>query len=199
MLASLLSGAALGLSVAAPFGPIALLCVQRSITLGLRPGVATGLGAASVQVLYATLAISGAGALSHELMLWGHVIRLVACALLVLLGLRVLRRRPPAVRPCAPIRARAAFASSFALALCNPLTIMPYLLVASGAAATGLAGTALSPWSACGVFAGAAGWYCAVSGAATLFRSGLPPGAVRALNRVAGAMLIGFGLLTACR
>ena len=199
MLVPLMAGAVLGLSVAAPFGPVALLCVQRSIATGAGVGIVTGLGAACVQVLYVTLAITGASRIGAELAAWSQPVRLVSCALLIVLGIRVVTRRPPAVQVPRPIRVRAAFASSFAVALCNPLTIMPYLLVASGAAATGEAEAALTLWSVPGVFVGAATWYAVVSGSAALFRTGLPPGAIRLLNQVAGAMLIGFGLLTVCR
>ena len=195
----LLTGAMLGLSVAAPFGPIALLCVQRSISTGAGLGIVTGLGAASVQVLYATLAITGASAIATQLALWSQPVRLVSCALLIVLGTRVLIRRPPIIHVPRPIGARAAFASSFAVAFCNPLTIMPYLLVASSTAATEVTDTSLTLWSVPGVFLGAASWYFLVSSGAALFRSGLRPGTIRILNQVAGAMLIGFGLLMGCR
>lgn len=193
------SGAALGLAVAAPVGPVALLCIQRSLAAGAGLGIVTGLGAASVHVFYAALAIAGAGAVAAELAAWSLQIRLVSCVVLVVLGVRVLRRSPPSAQHPSTIRAPAAFASSFLLALCNPLTIVPYLMFASSVAALDRTTTVLTSWSAFGVFVGAGGWYCAISGAAALFRSGLPPIAIRGLNRVAGAMLIGFGLLTACR
>ena len=195
----MLTGALLGLSVAAPFGPVALLCVQRSIARGATVGIVTGLGAASVQVLYATLAITGAGTVAAQLALWSQPVRLTSCTLLIVLGIRVLIRRPPTTYVPKPIRAPAAFASSFAVALCNPLTVMPYLLVASGAAATEATDTSLTLWSVPGVFVGAASWYSVVSSSAALFRSGLPPRAMRILNQVAGAMLIGFGLLMVYR
>jgi threonine/homoserine/homoserine lactone efflux protein len=193
---SLVTGAVLGLSVAAPFGPISLLCVQRSIAAGAQLGIVTGFGAACVQCLYATLAITGAGAATVYLVEWGQPVRLVSSALLILLGARVLMRRPPAAKPLWPIRAHKAFASSFAVALFNPLTIMPYLLVASGGAVAQAGDASLSAWSVPGVLLGATAWYAVVSTGAALFRTGLPQGAIRLLNHAAGAMLIGFGLMT---
>ena len=199
MIASLVTGAVLGLSVAAPFGPIGLLCVQRSISIGPRVGFVTGLGASSVHVVYSTLAITGADAVAVELVHWNQQIRLLSCAILIFLGARVLVRRLPKSQSVEPIYPRHAFASSFAVALCNPLTVLPYLLVASGNAAVGATGAALSLWSVLGVFLGTATWYATISGGAALFRSSLPPAAIRTLNQVAGALLIGFGLLTAIR
>ena len=199
MIAALVTGAVLGLSVAAPFGPIGLLCVQRSIAIGPAVGFATGLGASSVHVLYATIAITGAGALAAELVHWNQPVRLLSCAILIFLGVRVLVRLTPQARSVEPICSRRAFASSFTVALCNPLTVVPYLLVASSNTAAGYASAALTLWSVLGVFLGTATWYAAISGAAALLRSSLPPAAIRTLNQIAGALLIGFGLLTAIR
>lgn len=193
---SLLTGTVLGLSVAVPFGPVSLLCVQRSIAAGPRLGIATGFGAACVQGLYATLAITGASAVAVHLAEWSQVVRLVSAVLLIFLGARVLMRRPPAAQPVWGLRMRKAFASSFAVALCNPLTIMPYLLVASSGAVAESTDASLTAWSVPGVLVGATGWYAIVSTGAALFRSGLPQGAMRALNHVAGVLLIGFGVRT---
>ncbi len=199
MMTSVVAGAVLGLSVAAPFGPIGLLCVQRSIAVGPGVGLVTGLGASSVHAFYAMLAVTGASAVAGELDRWNQPVRLLSCVFLVFLGARVLVRRPPTARPVGPICSRRAFASSFAVALCNPLTVVPYLLVASSNASTGTAGNALTFWSVLGVFLGTTSWYATISGGASLFRSSLPSTAIRTLNQVAGALLIGFGLLTAIR
>jgi threonine/homoserine/homoserine lactone efflux protein len=193
---ALLTGTVLGLSVAVPFGPVSLLCVQRSIAAGPRLGIATGFGAACVQGLYATLAITGASAVAAHLAEWSQAVRLVSSVLLIVLGIRVLVRRPPCAQPDWGLRAQKAFASSFAVALCNPLTIMPYLLVASSGAVAGTGDPSLTVWSVPGVLVGATAWYAIVSTGAALFRSGLPKGAMRALNLVAGVLLIGFGVMT---
>ncbi|MFC0407271.1 LysE family translocator [Roseomonas elaeocarpi] len=199
MFASLITGTMLGLSVAAPFGPISLLCVQRSILAGPWLGVATGLGAACVQGLYAAFAISGAGIAATYLAEWGQAVRLISAALLIVLGTRVLLRRPPVAQTLSRPRAHVAFASSFSVALCNPLTVLPYLLVASSAATIEAADAPLTAWSIPGVLVGATAWYAAVSTAAAMFRSSLSEGATRVLNHAAGTLLIGFGLMVGCR
>ncbi len=199
MFFSVLAGASIGLSVAMPFGPIGLLCIQRSIAAGALVGIITGLGAAVVHVVYATLAVLGASKLAAALIAWSHPIRYLSCSLLIALGIRVLRRAPPTTTAPRIIRAPNAFASSLAVAICNPLTILPYLLFASSASAAGLDSTTVPAWFAVGVFVGTTGWYCVISGGAAAFRSSLPPAAIRGLNRVAGSMLIWFGLLVLCR
>lgn len=199
MFLSVLAGASIGLSVAMPFGPIGLLCIQRSIASGALVGIVTGLGASVVHVVYATLAMLGASTLAAALITWSYLIRYLSCSLLIALGIRVLRRAPPATTVARKIRTPNAFASSLAVAICNPLTILPYLLFASSASAAGVNSTTVPAWFAVGVFVGTTGWYCVISGGAAAFRSSLPPAAIRGLNYVAGSMLIWFGLVVLCR
>ena len=94
--------------------------------------------------------------------------------------------------------------SSLLLGLTNPMTILPYLAVASGAVASGAmaAGTGaqmVSPWSVPGVVAGAAAWYAVLSGGALVFRGDLLGRSRRHLNAVSGGVLIVFGFWMAVR
>ncbi|RBH36052.1 hypothetical protein C3F00_045060, partial [Pseudomonas sp. MWU13-2860] len=57
----------LGLAIAAPVGPIGLLCIDRSLRQGPWVGLATGLGAATADALYATLGALGLSALIQQL------------------------------------------------------------------------------------------------------------------------------------
>ncbi|NJL05166.1 MAG: hypothetical protein HC911_09745, partial [Chloroflexaceae bacterium] len=58
-LALLLQGIILGVAIAAPVGPIGLLCIRRTLHAGWWAGVAAGLGAATADALYGGLAVSG--------------------------------------------------------------------------------------------------------------------------------------------
>ena len=49
----LLKGLTIGFSIAAPVGPIGLLCIRRAIADGVRAGFICGLGAASADAIYA--------------------------------------------------------------------------------------------------------------------------------------------------
>ncbi|WP_213287897.1 hypothetical protein [Bradyrhizobium sp. sGM-13] len=53
----LLPAAALGLFVAIPFGPIGLICVQRTLAFGIWTGVASGMGAATAHGMFSCLAV----------------------------------------------------------------------------------------------------------------------------------------------
>jgi threonine/homoserine/homoserine lactone efflux protein len=52
-------GVLLGLSVAAPVGPIGVLTIRRTIGDGFRMGFATGLGAATADATYGLVAAFG--------------------------------------------------------------------------------------------------------------------------------------------
>src|SRR5215212_2013033 len=61
-LTTFLAGVGSGLAVAVPIGPMGVLCIQRTLTFGLAAGLATGLGAATVHLIFGSLAAFGLGA-----------------------------------------------------------------------------------------------------------------------------------------
>jgi len=66
-LSFLLKGSAIGFSIAAPVGPIGLLCIRRSLVGGRQVGLATGLGAATADAGYGCVAGFGLTAVSSFL------------------------------------------------------------------------------------------------------------------------------------
>jgi threonine/homoserine/homoserine lactone efflux protein len=194
---ALMAGATMGLLVAMPFGPVSLVCVRCSLAHGPRFGTAAGLGAASAQGVFATVAVTGSDALAASLMHWSGAVRVISALILVGLGLRLLFARP--ARPGAELRPAGrsmtvTYASTLSLAVSNPMTLLPYLALVSGAGATAPGGTALSAWSIPGVMLGSAGWYAALSQGMWLLRRHLKPGILQPLNVVAGGMLVCFGV-----
>lgn len=192
MTASLLAGAAIGLSVAAPFGPISLLCVQKSLDHGYRHGLVAGFGAAAAHGIFATAAIIGVGVASAVFLPWAFSIRLLSALILIVLGARTVMRARAAIAPAPARNLCATFASLFVLALSNPMTIIPYLALAT-VAAGGEGEAALSLWSVPGVMLAAATWYAGLCTATAVMRRSVSAGVVQLLNLVAGASLIGFG------
>ena len=194
---ALFSGAVLGLSVAAPFGPISLVCLQRSLTSGRRHGFLTGFGAATAHAIFATIAITCTGAAALSLAQWSGAIRLFSAAILVTLGVRILFRRTPDcdLPRVGSMGLAATYMSTVGLALSNPMTVLPYLAIASGSAAAGTNHLTLSPWSIPGVLLGATGWYLVLSSGVILLRARFGSRMIRHLNLVAGGALIGFGAL----
>ncbi len=197
--AALVTGAMLGLSVAVPFGPVSLTCIQRSITVGPTYGMIAGLGAASAHGIFALSAVAGAQAISMQLTVWEQPLRVFSALFVIGLGVRSWLRRPAApIRPVL-VRARGAYASTLLLAMSNPMTILPYAAVASSAALDATPETPFSSWSVPGVMIGAAAWYGLLCLGTSHFCKGISEGMTRRLNQVAGTVLIVIGALLLVR
>lgn len=199
----LLRGLIIGLAIAAPVGPIGALCIRRTLADGRLAGFVSGLGAATADAVYGSLAAFGLTAVSSALVAAQAPLRLVGGLFLCGLGLHTLRARVAA--EAAPARGRGllgAYASTLALTLANPLTILSFAAVFAGLGAAGSNGLPAAAALVVGVFLGSALWWFALSGAAALLRGRLGPGALRWVNRISGLIILGFGaaaLLTLAR
>jgi len=81
----------IGVSIAAPVGPIGLLTIQRSLQLGPRAGLATGLGAAVADALYGAVGAYGVHALIQALTAARLPLALGGGAYLLWMALQLLR------------------------------------------------------------------------------------------------------------
>ncbi|MCX7791109.1 MAG: LysE family translocator [Chloroflexaceae bacterium] len=189
-------GALIGLAIAAPVGPIGVLCINRTLRDGRMAGFVSGLGAATADLIYGTIAVLGLTALTGALAGISFWTRLLGGLFLCYLGLRTLRAQP-AARPAAGA-ARGllrAYASTLILTLTNPATIIAFAAIFAGLGASGAAhGYAEGLLLATGVAAGSALWWLMLSGGVGLLRSRLTPTALRWINRGAGLIILGFGL-----
>ena len=192
----LLRGIAIGFSIAAPVGPIGVLCIQRTLAHGRAAGLATGLGAATADAVYGAIAALGLTALTGALVgteLW---IRLLGGAFLLYLGLRTFFARP-ADRPASTSAAglAAAYASTFFLTLTNPMTILSFLAVFAALGVGSSSADTLARVSLIlGVLLGSALWWLTLSFGVGLFRSRLGSGTMRWINRISGGVIAVFGL-----
>src|ERR1700744_4892733 len=117
----LLKAFGVGLAVAAPVGPMSLLCMRRTLARGWRPGLATGLGIAAGDGVYAGVAALGLAGLSRFMLAHQTPLHLAAGLFLLWLGLASLRRRsaPDAVIAPESKGHLAMFAGSWLLTLTN--------------------------------------------------------------------------------
>lgn len=186
LVTALLTGASLGLSIAAPIGPTSLLCIQRTLAGGLPTGLATGLGVATVHLTYGTLATGWGAGLPAA---WSNAAlpSLVSGAVLLAVAIRILRRVAVLGLPGAGHRSLvASYGSAIGLALANPIT--PVLFLAA-LPALPVPGSAPLPLLAAGVFLGSFGWWITLNTAVALFRRGLTSRTLNRMNRAAGLLL----------
>ncbi len=195
-----LRGALIGLAIAAPVGPIGVLCIRRTLADGRLAGFISGLGAATADLCYGAIAALGLTALANLLTGMSFWARLVGGLFLCYLGVRTLLERPAGpedeARPVARARGLlGAYSSTLLLTITNPATIISFAAVFAGlGAASGAAGYGDGLLLAGGVFVGSALWWLTLSGAVGLLRGRLTPRGLRWVNIGAGALLLGFGV-----
>ena len=193
----LLQGLILGFSIAAPVGPIGVLCIRRTLTEGRIAGFVSGLGAATADAFYGAIAGFGLTFISSFLIdqqLW---LRLTGGFFLLYLGIKTFRSSPP---DNAALQDRSgifgAYASTLVFTLTNPLTILSFAAIYAG---LGLTATGRNYVSAAllvlGVFAGSAAWWLLLSGGISLFRKRFGIEALRWTNKVSGLVITIFGLI----
>lgn len=190
-------GVLIGLAIAAPVGPIGVLCIRRTLADGQLAGFVSGLGAATADLIYGTVAVLGLTALADLLVGVSFWTRLLGGIFLCYLGLRTLRERP-AERPAA-VDGRGlagAYLSTLFLTLTNPATIIAFTAIFAGLGAGSLyRGYGEGLLLAGGVAAGSTLWWLMLSGAAGMLRTRVSPQGLRVVNIAAGLIILGFGLL----
>ena len=191
-----LRGILIGISIAAPVGPIGVLCIRRTLADGRASGLATGLGAATADAVYGCVAALGLTALTGALTAAQTGVRLVGGAVLLGPGVRAFLSR--AASRAADSKGGGllgAYVSTFLLTLTNPMTILSFLAVF---AALGLGATRGDPWAAAtlvlGVLLGSALWWLLLSLGVGLLRARVDARGLRWVNRISGAVIVAFGI-----
>ena len=194
-MSTVLAGLALGVAVAAGFGPISVLALGSGLRHGFAPAFGVGLGAALVDGLYALLAGLGLAVLIGP----AHLeLQLVGGAALIWIGVRMVRASGG--DGLAPATFRRGLAVSFAATLANPLTIVSWAAAFTAVVpALGLSRfetLAILPGSvACGTLL----WFTGLATAATLAGRRLGPRALHVASVLAGIAILAFGVLLAVR
>jgi threonine/homoserine/homoserine lactone efflux protein len=196
IIALFLKAAVIGFSIAAPVGPIGMLCIQRSLRDGFKAGLMTGLGAATADGVYGLLAVVGLTAVSSVLVSHQLSIRLTGGLFLLYLAVKVLRRplQKEAAATADPLPAWQAYATTVFLTLTNPATVLSFAAIFAGAG-IGLSNEnySLSALFVLGVFAGSGVWWVLLSGGvAYIFRHKMTEPALRNINRLSAVILLAY-------
>jgi threonine/homoserine/homoserine lactone efflux protein len=192
---TLLKGIAAGLLIAAPVGPVGVLCVHRTLVCGRVHGLVSGLGAAAADMLFAGVVAFGLGFVSDFLFVHQGELRLAGGGLLIVLGAKSLLSRPPApggeemrtslIGDCV---------SAFALTATNPITLLSFLGVFAALGISNQDTLSQGCVLVGGVFAGSAAWWLLLSGGVGLMRRAMEALYLRWAHVIAGALLLAFGV-----
>ncbi|HET9921646.1 MAG TPA: LysE family transporter [Ktedonobacteraceae bacterium] len=195
----LIRGLIFGLSIAAVVGPMSVLCMQRTVNRGLLYGLVSGMGIATADGIYGSIAGFGLTviiSLLFSLQLWIH---LLGGLFLIYLGVRTMLTKPAERAAAAKANASnllGAYVSTLLLTLTNPLTILSFAVIFAGIGVGATQNSALSATLVVlGVFLGSALWWCFLTGSISLFRKRFTPTWLLWINRISGSVIAIFGVL----
>ena len=200
-----IKGIMIGFAIAAPVGPIGILCIRRTLLNGVASGLASGIGAALADCLYGAVAAFSLTAVAAFMQHYSVWLQVLGGIFLAALGVRIALQKPhkedeirhPRKDKHGPVEIAGDFASTFLLTLTNPATILSFVAIFAG---LGLVGDEppdyeLSALMVVGVFLGSLLWWCILSGGIGIFRHKLDRKALRFTNLLSGVIIGGFGAL----
>lgn len=190
---SFLKGLILGFSIAAPVGPIGLLCIRRSLAQGPLHGFFTGLGAATADALYGLIAGLGLASVSSFLVGQQFWMRLLGGIFLLYLGWQIGSANAPRESSAQNSSSlEKSYFTALALTITNPTTILSFVAAFAGMGLQPDQNSAVH--MVLGVFLGSAFWWILLSTGTGLFRKKLSPAHITWVNRASGFLIAAFGV-----
>jgi len=191
-----IQGMIIGLTLAVPVGPIALLCIQRAATDGRLHGIVSGIGVATADSFYAGVTFFGLTAISGLILAHQFSLRLAAGIVLIAVGIRVFFIIP------APLNEKTVqetflkdYLSTFAIAIANPLTLIFFVAILPGFGVVFYENSVLSASEFVGgVFLGSTLWWIILCGSIGSVRSRIRLEHMRQINRISGVLIVCFGV-----
>jgi threonine/homoserine/homoserine lactone efflux protein len=189
-------GVLIGLSVAIPVGPMALLCMRRTLAFGFGAGITSGMGIATADALYGAVAAFGLTSISSFLVDLQDAVRFGGGLFLLYLGLATARARAGRVEAGQTGGRAGAYASTLGLTLTNPTTILSFAAIFSGfGVVSGDGGAGSASALVIGVFLGSALWWLVLVSGTGRLRGWLTAERLTWINRACGLAIGTFGLL----
>lgn len=191
-----LRGLLIGLSIAATVGPMFLLCVQRTLQKGYQYGLLSGMGIATADGIYGSIAGFGLTTITTFLVHQQTWIRLLGGLFLLYLGIKTLLTKPAERAATAQGgNLLMVYLSTLALTLTNPTTILSFIAIFMGLGIGNTGGNyATAMLVVLGVFLGSIFWWIILTGIIGLLHGKFPQGWLHWLNRCSGAIIALFGL-----
>jgi threonine/homoserine/homoserine lactone efflux protein len=197
-LALVLKGMAAGFTISMPVGPVAVVCINRTLRKGRVSGFLSGAGGATADAFYALIAAFGITIVINFIQANLFGLQVIAGVVVLIFGIRIFISNPVKDyrnRSREPDSFLSDYLSVLPLAFANPISLFVYLGVFSGLSLpyTGSASTKallMVP----GVIAGALVWWFILSGLISRFRNRIKLRTLLWINRIAGSIIIAFGL-----
>ena len=194
----LYKGLLLGFSIAAPVGPIGVLCINRTISKNFAAGFVSGLGAATADLIYGLIAGLGLTAISTFLIDQKIRIQIVGLVFLIFIGIKTIIKKDNEIefKPVTDTGLLKDYFSTLILTITNPITILFFIAVFAG---LGLSDTINGFHSVIqliiGVFVGSCIWWLFLSGLTDKLKTRLSKNVLKKIDLLSGILMLFFGLL----
>ncbi len=193
-----LKGIVMGLTVSAPIGPNAIMCVNRTLQKGRISGFFSGMGIATADTLFAIMAGLGLGFIINFIEEQRFILGIIAGVIVLLLGLNVFLSNPVKAfrqRDKSGSNLFEDFVSILGLALTNPVSIFLFIAFFSGSALENEGTRFFLFYLISGVFVGAVLWWFMFSSLVSRFRRNLRLRNLVKINKITGIVLIIIGVV----
>lgn len=200
LLIALVKGIAVGIVIALPVGPVGVLCVRRTLFEGPTYGFVSGLGAATADTVFAIIAGFGVTIVRDFLLRYQDWFGAAGGLFLLYVGIKALVEANDAEpEPLEGEAHLAAFVSTFALTITNPITILAFAGIFAKVGVSGQGDLLEMAILVGGVFLGSLLWWLVLSFGIAGLRRVLGSIRLKWINRISGAILTvsGLGLLGA--
>lgn len=200
-----IGGVIIGLLVAAPIGPVNLICIRRTLAYGPLNGFFSGLGAALGDGVFAIVTAFGLTAIAQLIEGYAQPLKLIGGIVLISFGIHNFRAEVTEARlACADTMREegeatlaGAIASTFALTITNPATLFGFagLFAGLGTLAGGEARFLDAAFTVLGVIAGSVAWWFTITTITGIYHRRIDARIMRVINRASGVLVFGFGLV----
>ncbi|PEY29953.1 lysine transporter LysE [Bacillus cereus] len=191
-----IKGIIIGISIAAPVGPIGVLCIRRTLEYGKFIGFISGLGAATADGLYGMIAGLGLTFVTNFLVEQQGWIHFIGGVFLLYLGLKIFISKPSKTSTKANGNTVfGAYASTFFLTITNPVTTLSFLAIFSGLGISNPNDNTMTELAVVlGVFLGSTLWWLTLSSVTGILKNRIKNFPFNIVNRVSGLIILMFGL-----
>ena len=196
-----LRGLIAGFALAAPLGPVAVLCIRRGLARGRIECFAAGLGAAVADAIFGSVAGLGITFISSRVIEYQNAIGLLGGIILIVVGLGTYRTPVRQISGELQVQSlKHDLIAAFSMAITNPATMLGAAGIFAVFGPIDLHAQPIKAfWLVVGVFAGSAAWWLMLATAVGTFRQRFVDGGLRRLNKISGAVIAacGAGVLVA--
>jgi threonine/homoserine/homoserine lactone efflux protein len=202
----LLRGLTVGILSSITVGPVAVLCIKRTLNKSRRSGFVSGLGVACADTLMAIIAFFFYAILHSQIEQYKHILSIVGGIFVVIVGVVIYLQKPSQrvnIDGSVQNTPWRDFASMFGFTMANFVTVIPYILaffamfgVSSHQGSHDVASLLSSLLIIGGFLGGAVLWWFLFTMLISLFRRSFRPHHMRTINRIAGIIIGLLGVIT---